>query len=44
MREQVGTIFPSTNGLDNVEFFKRLINAAVITHWEKTEISGYACL
>ena len=36
MREQVGTIFLSTNGLDNVEFcFKSLIGAGVITHCTK---------
>ena len=37
MREQVGTIFPSTNGLDIVEFyFKRLNNAVIIAHHSKT--------
>ena len=41
MKEQVGTIFPSTNDLDYVEFcFKRLINACFIAHCEKQKFQA----
>ena len=41
--EQVGTIFPSPNGLDNVGIFKILTDAGIAIAC-KNENSGYACL
>ena len=46
MREQVGTIFCSTNGLDSVEFCFKGLSMLVLLPIvkKKLEISGYACL
>ena len=44
MREQVGTIIPSANGLNNVESSKCLLTLVLSSIVKQNETSGYAYL